>query len=760
MHWKALPVLAVGLICCMILSGCSSSSNQAAGQLAITVSSLPMATVGTAYSYSIPASGGTPPYVWSMSSGTLPVGLTLSSRGVISGTPTTAATTSFTVAIKDSSATPLTATANFSLTVQTGLSVTSLSPPAGTVGVAYSTTLAATGGVTPYAWSVASGNLPAGLSLSSAGVISGTPTTSGSSTFTVQVADSESTPQTAIAQLVITINTIAITTQSLPAGTINVPYSAPLSAVGGVTPYTWTLSGTLPSGLNLNSAGVITGTPSAAGSATFSVQVADSEQPPATASAQLSITINSGGSPGALQGNYVFYLNGFNSSGAWTFAGSLIADGNGNITSGVIDDNSVAGQPVNTTVSGTYAITAAGLNTITIQGQSWGPTTLAFVLDAAGNGRMIEYDDTTGQGSRGSGVLRKANASAFSIADLTGNWAFGMAGAGPSGERFVNAGQFTTSQGTISGGSCDINDGGEYQTCTFTGTLSAVDPQTGRATATIQSNNGVSHEAIYVVSISELVMEQIDAVQGDGGYVHNGPFASSGGGSPLLVGSVLEQAGSFSNATLNGTTVLYMQDIHEQDGADQSEAGIISFDGNGNFNLTAMDEDLAGTMTQDQPSQGTYSVGANGSWTVTCGNGGCPAGFLVSQNKGVFVGTGSNSILGFMEPQTGGPFSNASVAGTYVAGSLAPLDYANASDELQVGAADGNGNLVVTGDSSSSSGLDQWSNTAVTYSMAANGRGTAEAQGDQAPSIVYMISPTKFVVLMPKADARLDVFGH
>jgi hypothetical protein len=725
------------------------------------VASLPMGTVGTAYSYSIPASGGTPPYVWSLGTGTLPVGLTLSRRGVISGTPTTAGTSSFTVTVQDSSAVPQSATANFSITVQTALAVTSLSPPAGTVGVSYSTTLTATGGVTPYTWTVQSGSLPAGLSLSAAGVISGTPTTSGVSTFTVQVADSESTPQTAIAQLNITINTIAITTQSLPAGTINVPYSAPLAAVGGVTPYTWTLSGTLPSGLSLNSAGVITGTPTATGSATFSVQVADSEQPPATASAQLSITINSGGSPGALQGNYVFYLNGFNSAGAWTLAGSFIADGNGNITSGVIDGNSVAGAPVNATVSGTYAITAAGLNTITIQGQSWGPMTLAFVLDAAANGRIIEYDDQNGQGSRGSGVLRKANASAFSIADLTGDWAFGMAGAGPSGERFVDVGQFTTSQGTISSGSCDINDGGEYQTCTFTGTLSVVDPQTGRATATIQSNNGVSHEAIYVVSISELVMEQIDAVQGDGGYMHNGPFeAAGGGGSPLLVGSVLEQAGSFTNASLNGTTVLYMQDIHGQDGADQSEAGIVSFDGNGYFNLTAMDEDLAGTITQDQPSQGTYSVGTNGSWTVTCGNGGCPAGFLISPNKAFFVGTGSDTILGIMEPQTGGTFSNASMAGTYVGSSLAPLDYTNASNEIEVGAADGNGTLIVSGESSGPGGLDQSPNTNVSYSIASNGRGTAEAQGDQAPAIVYMISPTKFVVMMPKTDARMDVFGH
>ena len=100
------------------------------------------------------------------------------------------------------------------------------------------------------------------------------------------------------------------------------------------------------------------------------------------------------------------------------------------------------------------------------------------------------------------------------------------------------------------------------------------------------------------------------------------------------------------------------------------------------------------------------------------------------------------------------------MAGTYTGGSLAPLDYSNGQNEVDVGSADGQGALSVSGDSSRSFGLDQWFGTIVNYSIASNGRGTGEAEGDHTPAIVYVISPTKFVVLMPQTDAEVAVFEH
>jgi hypothetical protein len=733
----------------------SITINSTLTQLTITTASLPSGTQNAPYSAMLAATGGLTPYTWSIAGGSLPGGLSLnSSTGAIAGTPTGGGISNFTVKVTDSEQSPASASAPLSITINPAvpLSITTKSLPNGVAGVTYSSPISAIGGVYPYTWSITAGKLPKGFSLNpSTGLISGAPSVVGTSNSTAQVTDSETPPVNATAQLSITINpgVVKITTTLLPNGVAGQPYSATLTATGGVIPYSWNVvSGKVPDGLTFDSStGAITGTPQNVGTSYLTFQVTDSETPPVNATTQLGITITSpggSGDPGALKGNYAFYLNGFNSAGQWTFAGSFISDGKGSITSGVVDGNSVTGQPFNTTINGSYSIWNTGLNTITIQGQSWGPVTFAFVLNSNGSGRIIEYDDTTGYGSRASGVLRKQDPAAFSLSRLNGGWVYGMTGADGSAAHMANVGQFTLAAGNISNGSCDMNDGGDYQTCTFIGTVSAVDAQTGRAVVTAQSNHGTSHEAVYAVSTSELVMESIDLSQGQNG-------------SPMEVGSVLKQSGPFSNASLNGNAVMYFQDVHCGDGLDQSGAAILSFDGNGNGNSIAMDEDLAGTITQDSPQLSTYSVQSNGAASFFCQNGGCPTGFLVSQNKGFFVGEGCSSMFVTIEPQTGGPFSNASIAGVYSGGSVAPLDYANAQNEVDVISADGRTTLTVSGDSDNpGSGIDQWFGALANYNIAANGRGTMPGE----TGVIYVISPTKWLVLQPKTGADLDVFEH
>jgi hypothetical protein len=203
---KGLPFFALGLMLCIICTACGSPSTDTGGQVTIATSTLPVGTVGSTYSYSIPATGGTPPYVWSLSSGTLPAGLGLTTKGNIHGTLVASGATTFTIAVQDSEAVPAATTATFSLTVESKLVVTTISLPPATIDVNYTATLGAAGGTAPYAWLLQEGNLPPGMSFGQTGVISGTPSATGTWMFTVQVTDSESNAQTAVAQLQIAVN--------------------------------------------------------------------------------------------------------------------------------------------------------------------------------------------------------------------------------------------------------------------------------------------------------------------------------------------------------------------------------------------------------------------------------------------------------------------------------------------------------------------------------------------------------------------------
>ena len=186
--------------------------------LTITTTSLPNGVATSPYpSTTLQAAGGVPPYTWALASGSsLPAGLSLSTAGVLSGTPTAASSGPLTFVVTDSSTTPNTAQASLTLTISGGgggggLTLITTSLPAATVNTAYSTTLAVTGGVAPYTFTLANSTaLPAGLNLSSAGVINGTPTAAGSTQFSVTVTDS--TPPTAFSltsNLSITVNATA-----------------------------------------------------------------------------------------------------------------------------------------------------------------------------------------------------------------------------------------------------------------------------------------------------------------------------------------------------------------------------------------------------------------------------------------------------------------------------------------------------------------------------------------------------------------------
>jgi hypothetical protein len=415
----------------------SIAVNPGTSKLTITTTSLAAGKGGSSYNASVSASGGTPGYTWSIASGSLPAGLSLSSTGVISGMPTGSGTSTFMVGVHDNGSPVQTASGQESITVNAApstLTITSTSLAAGKNGSSYSTTLSATGGTPGYTWSIASGSLPAGLALSGAGQISGTPTGSGTATFTVAVQDSASPAQKATASESITVgttpSTLTIATTSLAAGKNGSSYSTTLSATGGTPGYTWSIaSGSLPAGLTLSGAGQISGTPTGSGTATFTVAVQDSASPAQKASAQESITVSaasstltitstslgaaqtgnsysttlsaSGGTPG-----YTWTVSagtlpaGLTMSSAGVISGTPTATGSSNFTVTVTDSSSTAQTA---SASESIAVAVPQL-TITTSFLSSGTSGAAYTATLGANGGAPAYAWSLASGNLPAGL--------------------------------------------------------------------------------------------------------------------------------------------------------------------------------------------------------------------------------------------------------------------------------------------------------------------------------------------------------------------
>jgi hypothetical protein len=292
------------LLILLILSSCTAVGGP---PLQVKTASLQHGTVGTAYQAIMHAAGGAVPYSWTITTGSLPVGLTLDPSGVISGTPSQAVNSAVTVQVTDNGGQSV--ARSFVITVTRGgwgspspplpaaLQISSPAVPSAKVGAPYQASLSATGGAQPYSWTVDSGSLPAGLALdATSGAINGMPNQAGDTSFTVRVTDAGS--QSAVQPLAISVSALLqITTRNLAGGQVGTSYHASVSVTGGTQPYSWSIaSGALPSSLALNPAnGTVSGTPGTAGNSSFTMKVNDS----AGQSAQQPLAISVAAAPAA-----------------------------------------------------------------------------------------------------------------------------------------------------------------------------------------------------------------------------------------------------------------------------------------------------------------------------------------------------------------------------------------------------------------------------------------------------------------------------
>ncbi|MDB6076053.1 MAG: hypothetical protein JWO89_3693, partial [Verrucomicrobiaceae bacterium] len=339
-----------------VLSSCPTET--------VTPATLTGAVVGTVYSAVLSASGGASPYTWTLSSGTLPAGLTLGSGGALSGTPTSTFSQTFTVKATDTNG--CIGTKSYTLApVCPTVTVTPALIPNGTLGAAYSQALTATGGSGSYTWTVLSGSLPTGLTLSSGGVLSGTPTNVTSQTFTVQATDVNGCKATAAYTMAPVCPVITVAPATLPGATVGTAYSQTLSGSNGSAPYSWTvLSGALPAGLSMSTGGVLSGTPTSTASQTFTVQAADANGCKGTASYTMApacgtVTLAPATLPAAVTGSsYSQTLSTTGSSGAvaWAVTSGTLPSGLTLSASGLI-----SGIPSSTT-SQTFTVKATDAN--------------------------------------------------------------------------------------------------------------------------------------------------------------------------------------------------------------------------------------------------------------------------------------------------------------------------------------------------------------------------------------------------------------
>lgn len=583
---------------------------------------------------------------------------------------------------------------------------------------------------------------------------------------------------------------LKITTTSLPNGTLNVLYqTTTLQATGGVQPYTWSiLSGTLPAGLMLAPNGTISGTPTGTttGTSTIKFQVADAETPPMMQNTSLSITITN-----LLTGNYAFEFNGFNSHGAVVAAGTFTSDGVSKISGGVGDFNTVAGPPTtnNTleTFTGTYTLGSDNRGTLTLTTSASGTLIYAFALDSQGlHGRLVELDSS---GNRGSGEITQQSASATTCASST------LSGAGPLGADFVIgvtgtetgfggaasgpfavAGRFTaevpansSTPGTIDNGEVDANAPSSVQPIapdtTFSGTFQT-SSQASRCTMSVSQQIGNMDFAVYPITVSNGLVTLAYIVETDTVSVGT-PFLSAG--------KLVHQTGyPFVNAnqsfTTNATAVggLAGPIIPSGQAAYVPFAAIaeVQTTGGGGFNL-ALVENINGTVAS---ALGTNVIGA------TFGTGDSygrvdtnlltpidPVFYVINSNEALCILENVDApVLGILEPQSAGPFTTGTIAGSLIQGTSTPSttvvqNYSGVVSLTSTGAT--TGTLTGTEDLSTTSANSPGLNVSGSYALTSTGQtdGSGSLNLTQTPpppmfnGAFFIVSPTKAVMITTTA---------
>ena len=624
----------------------------------------------------------------------------------------------------------------------------------------------------PYTWTVSSGTLPSGLSLTAATdtssiFIAGTPVSAGCSQFTLKITDALGGVGTGQFFVVVVPPSLKVQSPNTAIAYGGASYLTTLTAIGGTPPYSWApavnansvnpnspedlppnLTLSFPQKKSTNSIAVISGSVSSAdvgnslNSGTYSLylQVSDSQVPypaigaPSVSAIQVlkenslcqpAAAVNPGEGYGGsmtggnvpvdafLKGNYAFLLRGFDANGPVAVAGSVQTDGAGKILAGEEDVTRSGGsQTVTVVPSGSSYVMGFERNRgcMTLQDSSGATSTFGFTVGSCANnytkpdgtigpdasacglttsgstnvpaglytsGRIIEYDSN---GTHLSGIMRLQDSSSFATG-LSGIYAFGLSGWDSGAKHYAAAGSLQASSTAFSSVAADINDGGTLASTLTGGTGTIATPDSnGRAAATLTVGSASFKLAVYVVGAGEALVATTDLLSSS---------------NPIASGEAIGTPGGFGPAALSNSHMLHLAGLSGT--SPDASIAVLTFDGSSAFTGTDF-ENQAGTLGKTTIS-GTYSIDPNTgraafasatnqnfthpfvayvlppSATLTRTN--CVV--LSSCVTGFLVGADSTAQDGILEFQTAllappPPFNNKYLLGDYGFGLDEPLD--------------------------------------------------------------------------------------
>ncbi len=591
---------------------------------------------GVAYSDTITATGGTSTYTFAVTSGALPAGLSLSSSGALSGTPTASGTFNFTVTATDSTTAgdggPFTGNRAYALTIDAAPSITTASPlTGGTFGASYSATIAATGGTTPYTFTVDSGSLPGGLTLATDGTLSGTPTAAGTFNFAVRVTGADGATSTAAFALTIASPTITVSPGLLPDSTVGASYSQTISASGGTSSYGFAVTaGTLPTGLSLTSGGALSGTPTATGTFNFTVTATDSTTAgnggPFSGSQAYTVTVGAptiAVLPGSLPGGTVgtsysqtVTASGGTSSRTFAVTAGTLPPGLSLASGGAVTGTPTAGGTFNFTVTATDS-TAVGDGGPFTGSQAYAVTIAAPTI-------------AIGPGALPSGSFGSSYSQSITASGGTGPYSFAVtSGALPAGVTLLP-------DGTLSG--TPTASGSFNFTVAATDSSGGTGPYTGSLAYTL------------TINAAGLTVSPNTLANGTVGAAYSGTVTASGGTSPytfaitagaLPPGVTLASGGGLSGTPTAGGTFNFTVTATDDTGAGSGGP----FSGSNAYTVTVASPTIAVAPGSLPP--GTFgasynetitALGGTGPYTFAVTSGSLPGGLTLATG-GALTGT-------------------------------------------------------------------------------------------------------------------------